>query len=405
MTAADAGAREAQYRGGVIRQLIRVCFLVRLLALLGAAVGMLLGGFDLTTAWLSGALAASSYLGLRSTRVLDVVVRHPSLALADTLLVFAAILLVGQDAPLALVAVSSALLIGLLLTVRVLVLLLLLLVVGTLVSGEVNGRGGIGDVQDAVVLISVTVIGVAFRVVVARQHQAEASAAEARAAAAAAQERLRLARELHDTVAKSVQGLALAASALPTWIQRNPEIAYTQAQSVARGAKDAVAAARGMMTTLRLDDVSRPFHEVLSDLVSRCCPTVTCDVTLSPVPGLGAASRHEMLAAAAEAMENVARHAPGAAVTVSLCSGADGTTLVIADNGPGFGEQTRERSAAAGHFGLIGMAERMHSVGGSAVVASAPGAGTSVRLWLPAAVGADLPADRGPRPVKLRLVS
>jgi signal transduction histidine kinase len=343
---------------------------------------MAVGGFDTVSAVLAAVLGLTSYLGLRSARALAVVVRHPSLALADTLLVFTAVLLVGSAAPLALVAVSSALLVGLLFPVRVSLLLCSLLVAGHLLSPANRGATAATYIEAAVMVLSLAVIGAACRSLAVRQQLAEASAA----ASVAAEERLRLARELHDTVGKTVQGLALAASALPRWIEQDPASAYSRAQSVADGARDAVAAARDMMSALRLDSVDRPFHEVLAGLLDRWPGTGPCRAELVPVAGLSPLTRHELLAAAAEALENVARHAPGAAIDVRLCPGPDGVVLTITDDGPGFDEARRALAPAAGHFGLVGMEERLRSVGGSAVVRSEPDLGTMVTLRVPVPV-------------------
>jgi signal transduction histidine kinase len=218
----------------------------------------------------------------------------------------------------------------------------------------------------------------------------------------AAEERLRLARELHDTLGKTVQGLALAASALPRWIERDPVSAYTRAQTVADGARDAVAAARDMMSALRLDSTDRPFEEVLAGLLARWPGTGPCRSRLAPVPGLSPVTRHELLAATAEALENVVRHAPGAAVEVSLAAGPGGVSLVVTDDGPGFDASRRVLAPAAGHFGLVGIEERLRAVGGTATITSVLGGGTTVALCVP--LPSALPAQHARRAVAQRPV-
>lgn len=391
----------------IIRQLVRVSFLVRLLALLAAAISLLVNGFDTVTTVLTVVLAATSYLGLRSQRAIAVVVRHPTLALADTLVVFTAILLVGSAAPLALAGVSSALLLGLLFPTRVSLVLCLLLVTGHLLSPANRGADVAAFVEATVIVVSMAVIGAACRSVATRQQLAEASAFAASAATVAAEERQRMARELHDTLAKSVQGLALAASALPRWIERDPASAYSRAQTVADGARDAVAAAREMMSALRLDSTERPFDEVLRGLTARWPGTGPCRVRLTPVEGLSPATRHELLAATAEALENAARHAPGAAVEVGLDVGPDTVRVTVADDGPGFDDCRRALAPAAGHFGLVGMEERLRSVGGTAEVVSAPGRGTTVTLCVPLPLPVEARAQllRTEPPARLRPAS
>ncbi len=88
----------------------------------------------------------------------------------------------------------------------------------------------------------------------------------------------------------------------------------------------------------------------------------------------------ELIAAAREALRNVARHAPGAPVNVFLDVSATGTELFIRDSGPGFdfAEVPLERRGL--RDAVIG---RMRFAGGSATVDSSPGEGTEVALMLP----------------------
>jgi signal transduction histidine kinase len=81
-----------------------------------------------------------------------------------------------------------------------------------------------------------------------------------------------------------------------------------------------------------------------------------------------------------EAMQNVAKHAPGARTQLEL-DYRDGTLRVeVRDDGPGF-----DLAATAGHgTGLIGIADRIGAAGGDVVVESTPGRGTRIRATIPA---------------------
>src|ERR671933_1370601 len=81
-----------------------------------------------------------------------------------------------------------------------------------------------------------------------------------------------------------------------------------------------------------------------------------------------------------EALSNATRHGGGADVAVTLSREADGLRLIVADDGPGFNPDAAARS---GRLGLAGMRERAELLGGSFEVDSAPGAGTTVRVWWP----------------------
>jgi signal transduction histidine kinase len=391
-------------------QLVQAGFLVRLLALAYGLLGLVLDGGEggLGAAALFSLLLLTSHLGLQHKRVRDLVVRHPLVALLDLVPVSLTPYVMGADSPLVLVAHTSALLVGVLFTIRTAVPLVLLLALTTALAGLHQGLSLVTALRDPVVLLSFAALGAAISRLSAQQTRAQQSSALAVQAAAAAEERLRLARDLHDTVAKSVQGVALTAAALPRWIDRDPDVARAQAGAVAAGARDAVSAARNLLSSLRLDDLDRPFADVVDEVVYRweASTGIHAQRLVDDVPALPPGHRHELLCALTESLENVARHAPAARVTVSL-DHLDGQVVVtVVDDGPGFLPAREEEAVAAGHYGLTGIRERLAGVGGSAQVRSAPGCGTQVRLEVavePAAqdaAAADAGAAGRGRPVR-----
>jgi signal transduction histidine kinase len=84
---------------------------------------------------------------------------------------------------------------------------------------------------------------------------------------------------------------------------------------------------------------------------------------------------------AQEALSNVVKHADAADVLLAIRFDTDGVTLIVTDDGCGF---TVFAAPPSGSLGLIGMQERADLVGGRMGVESAPGQGTTVRLWVPA---------------------
>jgi signal transduction histidine kinase len=80
---------------------------------------------------------------------------------------------------------------------------------------------------------------------------------------------------------------------------------------------------------------------------------------------------------AQEALQNVARHAKARQVWVSAQLGADSATLIVRDDGRGF-DLT---AVPADHFGLAIMRERMAAIGGSVVLESMPGQGTTLTAY------------------------
>jgi signal transduction histidine kinase len=105
---------------------------------------------------------------------------------------------------------------------------------------------------------------------------------------------------------------------------------------------------------------------------------------------LPAAHQVVLLRAAQEALANVRKHAAATAVEIELRTSADGqTTIEVTDDGRGFEPGRDGRSG----FGLAGMRGRVEEAGGQLHVDSAPGAGTQIRVLLPATAGASTPRD------------
>jgi signal transduction histidine kinase/ligand-binding sensor domain-containing protein len=90
-----------------------------------------------------------------------------------------------------------------------------------------------------------------------------------------------------------------------------------------------------------------------------------------------------------ESLGNVMKHAEASAVKVEVKRSIENVTLTIEDNGRGFTPETRNHQAARSGFGLTGMAERAHLLGGDFKVRSAHGHGTMVTVEIPLTGGAD----------------
>lgn len=371
-------------------EMVRVALLVRQVALGAAVLATMVGSSSAPALLAVGALLVTSQVGLHSVRVLRLVQRHPTLALVDVILVATAMLLLGPRHPVVLAALTSALVVGVLFRRSVSPLLVVVLLSGHLLSLRDMTAPTFDDlVGTPVVIVSVAAIGLAFRRLVERAQETEREAADARQAVATAEERLRLARDVHDTVAKSVQGVALLAATLPVWIDRDSTRAAAHAALVASSARDAVDEARTLLTGLRTVRGEERVEQWLSARVQTWREDRQAPVTLTmaPVPVLEAMVCHELLAATDEALENVDRHAPAAAVEVDLRLDDGCVVLTVRDDGPGFDAARRVRAVAEDHYGLVGIGERLASVGGSGTVTSVVGQGTTVHLVVPVPVG------------------
>ncbi|GAA0569830.1 sensor histidine kinase [Actinomadura livida] len=235
--------------------------------------------------------------------------------------------------------------------------------------------------------------GVALRRLLDDYAAKEAALRQAQVLAAAAQERARLAREMHDSLAKTLRGIALAASALPLWASRDAKRAALEAEQIAIAAAVASHEARDLLTELRDDAVTRSLHEALREVADRWAEgtgiAVTCDLDARVEPELR--MRHEAVAILREVLTNVERHAKANAVKVRLVKEENDLVLTIADDGGGFRPRQLTDLAREGHYGLIGLHERAQRVGGTVTISSRPGDGTTVSVRLPADVSGDVP--------------
>lgn len=204
---------------------------------------------------------------------------------------------------------------------------------------------------------------------------------------AAASERARLARELHDSVAKTLHGVSFAALALPASLRRQPHLFEQLVETVQKGADNAVRESRELLAALRRDVPDQPFAVTVRGVCDAWTATSGIPVQLTTAPEEPTvAARYELTQILSEALHNVARHASATHVVVTLDRTAAGVGLTVRDDGAGFTvPPDLSQLATAGNFGLVGMSERARTVGGRLTVESRPGAGTVLRVVVPAA--------------------
>ena len=202
---------------------------------------------------------------------------------------------------------------------------------------------------------------------------------------AVAAERGRMARELHDSVEKTLRGLSFAALALPRSVRRRPELAEELAETVARGAQTAADEARELLGSLRSDDPALSLDQAIAAVAQSWTVQTGIQLTLQLTPvEAEVAVRHELARITREALGNVSRHAAAGRVWVVLEATRTGLQLVVQDDGAGFVVPADlAELARAGHYGLVGMAERAASVGGRLRIWSDPAVGTQVVVRAP----------------------
>lgn len=366
----------------------QAAFVVRLAGLL--AILLVSTGQPLSIPALAGIGVAGviSYLGLTRTDLLRRVGQHPSLALVDLAIITVPAVLSGTDSPYVLVLLPGALLLGLwidrwagcLVVVCLVGLYLLSLTPGSLPRQHVF----VVTVVIPFVYVALWYLGLTIRRAMDREAAAQRVVHDAVASNAALGERTALAQTLHDSAAKTVQGLVLTSAALPTLIERDPARAVETARDVQVAGTQAVHELRVVMGSLRERTSTEPLSIALVQVVvswqQRTGRVADTDIP-EGVDTADESVRYEVLACVSEALDNADRHAGGCRVSVRLeVSGADWLVVEVADDGTGMTSDQADRAAAAGHFGLSGIRERMARIGGSADIDSAPDEGTTITL-------------------------
>jgi signal transduction histidine kinase len=196
------------------------------------------------------------------------------------------------------------------------------------------------------------------------------------------EERNRISRELHDAVTQKLFSLRLTADAAATLVTRDAARAASELDTVRRLAAEASEELRAIVVGLRPIDLAGDGLDVAlrkqADLLDRVHkPAVR--FTGGPMPRLPAAREEAAYRIAQEALHNALRHAAPSLVTVAVRAGDRSLVLEVTDDGRGFDAQAPTRQ-----FGLASMRERARTVGGRLHVRSRPGAGTTVRLEVPA---------------------
>lgn len=217
------------------------------------------------------------------------------------------------------------------------------------------------------------------------RHQAELRSA-------ATEERTRLAREMHDSLAKTLRGIAMAAQALPVWVKKSPSRAAEEAQRLASAAEIASREARELISGLRDDHVQQPLAETVRKITGDWAveARVQAHVDAEDDAELPLIARYELVAILKEALTNIERHAHTETVDVALQRGDHAVTIEIRDHGVGSdlrtdGDDWLDVLARAGHYGVVGMHERAKRAGAELTVRARPGDGTSIHVYFPTA--------------------
>ena len=230
----------------------------------------------------------------------------------------------------------------------------------TVVGGTTEGWDGV-----AAAALVWTILPIAFAGVV-RLRRDQAAVQEARARGSAAEERLQMARELHDVVGHALSTISLHAGVADRAIAADPEQARESIAAIRQSSKEALGELRAVLGILRAgQDASyapTPSLDAIPDLVGRMRDAglrVDLDDARGPaerLPDVVGAAAYRIVQ---ESLTNVARHAgPSAAARVRLAAGACGVEVEVRDDGAGAALGWRPGD------GIAGMCERASALGG-----------------------------------------
>lgn len=223
-----------------------------------------------------------------------------------------------------------------------------------------------------------------------------------------AEERVRIARDLHDIVAHNIAGISLQAATGAHVAGAHPDQARMALVAIREASRQTLDELRSTLHLLRQGDDEAPLApapglDALPDLVGSVSATgipVSLELAgeVADVPEAVAGSAYRIVQ---ESLTNVMRHAGAASAEVRVERRADGLALRVVDDGRG-GPAVPDDGRPAGH-GIGGMRERAAALGGTVHAGPGAGGGWTVDAWLPVAFDPADP-DVAPQPEAARSV-
>ena len=221
-----------------------------------------------------------------------------------------------------------------------------------------------------------------------RQQDLEESsrAAEQAHEAAIAQERLRIARELHDIISHGLGFMVLQAGVADRLLKEQPEQAREALASIRRSGAEAVDELGRLLSLVRAEpEASREPQPTLADIerLASEARATGLDVLVERRGNLGAASPAVELNAyrvVQEGLTNAAKHAPGAPVRIVLTQTPTFVQVEVTHTAGSRGRPAEMRST---HLGLAGLRERVALFGGDLDAGAEPDGGWRLRATFP----------------------
>lgn len=330
------------------------------------------------------AIVVLSIFEVRSPESLSLLEAHPLLTLVDLTVVVGFVVVAGAAGALQLTVLTTAFLVGVWVDrVGGLVTMVLLLVLYFLGWRTRSGQDGSTGLIMSFMLMAMWFLGLVVRKAADNEQRSHKVLQASIIATTAAEERAKLATELHDKLAKTIQSVALTTSVIPDAVESDPSRAIMVAKQAHQMSAQAVSEPRCVMSGLREDSTELVFGEAVIGLVSawQCAEDRHVRLSIDKDMVLERQDvQFEVLAAISEALDNIAQHA--GPCDVSVVASKEGPTLsvVVRDTGKGFSEPELRACQRAGHQGVLDIQRRLLRVGGRAEVSSEVGEGTTVTM-------------------------
>jgi signal transduction histidine kinase len=208
------------------------------------------------------------------------------------------------------------------------------------------------------------------------------------------EERTRIARELHDTLLQSVQGLMFSFQAARNLLPGRTEEAIRTLDGAIRKGDEAVAEGRDAIQNLRLGSAQSRLEDLLTatgqelrDAQDGNSHSAVFQVTMEGQPRtLSPLLQDEIYRIAREVLRNAFQHACARRIEAAIQYDPHLFRLRIRDDGKGIDPAVLQEGARTGHWGLPGIRERAKRIGARLALWSESGAGTEVELTVPASV-------------------
>jgi len=202
-------------------------------------------------------------------------------------------------------------------------------------------------------------------------------------------ERLRVARDLHDTLLQTFQASLIQMQAAYNMFTRRPEKAIETLQRAITTSAGAIAEGREAIQNMRsstvlTNDLAQALRAAGDQMAVRGSARFEVRVQGSS-RDVHPILRDEVYRIALEALRNAFQHAEAHAIEAEILYG-DSLRVRIRDDGKGIDPAILKEGRRSGHYGLPGMRERADRIGGKLDVWTGPGAGTEIQLGIPGSI-------------------